>query len=136
MPFGEALNYYYQLAFRTPGIMPESANLRKQILQTPNLRSTARGRPHSWQRLSIRELNFGFLFAFAILDLLATDSSHLNFEQNVNGDLLITSTASNSLYGRQTNWRFNLKTNITVDLTYALILRLIFVTLKRDTETI
>ena len=35
-----------------PGIRPWSANLRKQIRQMPNLRYTARGRPHSWQRRS------------------------------------------------------------------------------------
>jgi hypothetical protein len=40
--------------------------------QMPNLRYTARGLPHSWQRLSWRELNFGFRRALAILDLLAT----------------------------------------------------------------
>ena len=39
----------------------------------PNLRYTARGRPHSLQRDSRRELNFGVLFALAIFDLLATD---------------------------------------------------------------
>ena len=41
----------YQLAFFTPGISPSSASLRKQIRQMPNLRYTARGRPHSRQRL-------------------------------------------------------------------------------------
>ena len=63
----------YQLELRTPGIKPWSANLRKQIRQMPNLRYTARGRPHSWQRFSRRVLNFGTLFALAILDLLATE---------------------------------------------------------------
>jgi len=29
-----------------------------------NLRYTARERPHNWHRCSMRELNFGFLFAF------------------------------------------------------------------------
>ena len=37
----------------------------------PNFRYTARGRPHSLQRLSEREENFGDLNAFAIFDLLA-----------------------------------------------------------------
>jgi hypothetical protein len=40
--------------------------------QMPNLRYTARGRPHSRQRFSRRVLNFGVLFALAIFDLLAT----------------------------------------------------------------
>jgi len=33
-----ALGSLYQLAFRTPGIKPWSASLRKQIRQIPNLR--------------------------------------------------------------------------------------------------
>ena len=41
----------------------------------PNLRYTARGRPHSLQRDSRRVENFGVRFAFAIFDLLATDYS-------------------------------------------------------------
>ena len=35
---------------RTPGIIPRSANLRKQIRQMLNFRYTARGRPQSLQR--------------------------------------------------------------------------------------
>jgi hypothetical protein len=66
----EALDY--QLAFLTPGISPLSAKLRKQIRHTPNLRYTARGRPHSRQRDSRRVENFGVRIAFAIFDLLAT----------------------------------------------------------------
>jgi hypothetical protein len=62
---------------RTPGIIPRSANLRKQIRQMPNLRYTARGRPHSLQRDSLRVLNFGFRLALAIFDLLATELSSL-----------------------------------------------------------
>ena len=65
----------YQLAFFTPGIRPLSARLRKQMRHVPNLRYTARGRPHSLQRDSRRDENFGVRFAFAILDLLATDYS-------------------------------------------------------------
>ena len=61
----------YQLALRTPGITPSSANLRKQMRQMPNLRYTARGRPQSLQRELRRVENFGVIFAFAILDLLA-----------------------------------------------------------------
>ena len=63
----------HQLALRTPGIKPWSANLRKQMRQIPNLRYTARGRPHKRQRFSRRELYFGSSFALAILDLLATE---------------------------------------------------------------
>jgi hypothetical protein len=68
---------FHQLAFRTPGIMPWSANLRKQIRQMPNFWYTARGRPQSRQRFSSRELNFGTLLALAIFDLLATGSCPL-----------------------------------------------------------
>jgi hypothetical protein len=46
--------------------------LRKQIRHTPNLRYTARGRPHSRQRDSRRDENFGVRIALAIFDLLAT----------------------------------------------------------------
>src|SRR4051812_7419133 len=63
----------YQLALRTPGIKPWSANFRKQIRQIPNFLYTARGRPHSLQRFSRRVLNFGTRFALAIFDLLATE---------------------------------------------------------------
>jgi hypothetical protein len=45
--------------------------------QMPNLRYTARGRPHSRQRFSWRLLNFGVCFALAILDLLATEVGFL-----------------------------------------------------------
>src|SRR3990172_2911175 len=66
---------FYQLAIRTPGIFPWSANLRKQIRHKPNLRYTARGRPHRLQRDSARVLNFGGRLALAIFDLLATGFS-------------------------------------------------------------
>ena len=59
-------------ALRTPGIKPLLAFSRKQMRHKPNLRYTARGRPQNLQRFSWRVLNFGFRFAFAILDLLAT----------------------------------------------------------------
>ena len=61
----------YQLAFLTPGIIPWSANFRKQIRHRPNFRYTARGRPHIWQRRRSLVENLGFCFAFAILDVLA-----------------------------------------------------------------
>ena len=38
----------------------------------PNLRYTARGRPHIWHRRLWRVENFGSRLAIAILDLLAT----------------------------------------------------------------
>jgi hypothetical protein len=38
----------------------------------PNLRYTARGRPHNWQRRLSRVEYFGSIFDFAIFDLLAT----------------------------------------------------------------
>jgi hypothetical protein len=75
--------FNHQLAKRTPGIKPRSANLRKQMRHKPNLRYTARGRPHSWQRDSRREVNFGVRLALAIFDLLATEvSSHRGREKN------------------------------------------------------
>jgi hypothetical protein len=40
--------------------------------QIPNLRYTARGRPHNPQRDSRRVENFGSRFALEIFDLLAT----------------------------------------------------------------
>ena len=63
---------HYQLDFRTPGIIPLSARLRKQIRQIPNLRYTARGRPHILQRRSRRTENLGSRFALAIFDFRAT----------------------------------------------------------------
>jgi hypothetical protein len=46
--------------------------------QMPNLRYTARGRPHSLQRFSRRVLNLGVALALAILDLLATEFGFLS----------------------------------------------------------
>src|SRR5437764_15109733 len=61
----------YQDALRTPGIIPSLASLRKQIRQTPNLRYTARPRPHNLQRRRCRVENFGGRSDAAIFDLLA-----------------------------------------------------------------
>ena len=61
----------YQLAFLTPGMHPWSASLRKQMRQVPNLRYTARGRPHNMHRRTVRVENFGGRLAAAIFDLLA-----------------------------------------------------------------
>jgi hypothetical protein len=63
----------YQLAFFTPGITPSFARFLKQMRQIPNLRYTARGRPHNRQRRTSRVENFGFRFAIAIFDLLAIE---------------------------------------------------------------
>jgi hypothetical protein len=62
--------FSYQLDLTTPGISPLSANPRKHRRQTPNLRRKPRGRPQSWQRLCLRQLNFGFrasLTRFAVV---------------------------------------------------------------------
>src|ERR1017187_4504279 len=53
---------YYQLAFCTPGIKPLFAMSRKQIRQMPNLRYTARARPHSRQRMRILTSSRGAIF--------------------------------------------------------------------------
>src|SRR5438093_8081195 len=60
--------WLYQLALRTPGIIPESASSLKQILQSPNRRRYARERPQREQRFFARVVNFGFRFAFSIID--------------------------------------------------------------------
>ena len=52
--------------------MPSRQSFLKQMRQILNLRYTARGRPHSSHRRSVRLLNFGVRFALAIFDLLAT----------------------------------------------------------------
>lgn len=61
----------HQLDFFTPGIIPSSANFRKQMRHIPNFRYTARGRPQSRQRRTNRVLNFGGRCALMIFDLLA-----------------------------------------------------------------
>jgi hypothetical protein len=65
----------YQLAFLTPGISPSSASSRKQIRQMPNLRYTARGRPHNRQRLFRRVENFAGCSALILLALHAIASA-------------------------------------------------------------
>jgi len=61
----------YQLAFRTPGIIPWSARLRKQIRHIPNFWYTARGRPHIRHRRTRRVEYLGGFTDLAIFDLLA-----------------------------------------------------------------
>ena len=63
----------YQLALRTPGIIPDSASSRKQMRQRPKRRRYARDRPQRAQRLCFRTGNFGFRFAFSIMDFGGTN---------------------------------------------------------------
>ena len=65
----------YQLAFRTPGIIPESASSRKQMRQTPKRRRKARDRPQRLHRLCCCTGNFGLRFVFSIQDFFAIDLS-------------------------------------------------------------
>jgi hypothetical protein len=59
----------------TPVISPLDASLRKQILQTPNFRINARGRPQRGHLLYFRTENLGFRCDFAIIDFLAKPTS-------------------------------------------------------------
>jgi len=61
----------YHEDFETPGISPRSANCRKHSRQMPNFRRKARGRPHSLQRLCLREENLGFLASFTRFAVVA-----------------------------------------------------------------
>src|SRR5438552_5479754 len=58
----------YQLALRTPGIMPDNANSLKQIRQRPKRRRYAFDRPQRLQRLFWRTLNLALSLAFSIRD--------------------------------------------------------------------
>ncbi len=66
--------FFYQLDLLTPGISPFSASDRKHKRQTPNLRRKPLGRPHSWQRLCLRLLNFGFRASFTRFAVVAINS--------------------------------------------------------------
>src|SRR5262245_35683849 len=55
-----------------PGMTPAWADSRRQMRQSPNLRNTARGRPHEWQRLYFWVLYFGVRDAFTRRLVLAT----------------------------------------------------------------
>src|SRR4051794_30364322 len=61
----------YQLDLRTPGSSPAWAISRRQIRHRPNLRKTACGRPHRWQRVYPRTANFGLRAALLISAFLA-----------------------------------------------------------------
>jgi hypothetical protein len=65
----------YQLDLVTPVISPLDASLRKQILQTPNFRMNALGRPQRGHLLYLRTENLGFRCAFAMMDFLAKPTS-------------------------------------------------------------
>ena len=67
----------YQLAFRTPGIRPSLAMSRKQMRQTPNLRYTARARPHSLQRCLMRIRSRGGILTLSGVRLLAASFSNI-----------------------------------------------------------
>src|SRR4051795_9679431 len=54
-----------------PGIMPLWASWRRHRRQMPNLRYTARGRPHRRQRECARVLYLGVRWEATILDVLA-----------------------------------------------------------------
>src|SRR5262249_50020915 len=68
----------YQLDLVMPGSSPRWAMDRKQIRQSPNLRYTARGRPHRVHRVYPRTLNFGLRFALTISAFFATVQFSLN----------------------------------------------------------
>ena len=62
----------YQLAFLTPGIIPDSANSLKQMRHRPKRRRYAFDRPQRLHRLCFRLENFGFSFDFSINDFGGT----------------------------------------------------------------
>jgi hypothetical protein len=70
-PDGTRAYVRYQLAFRTPGIIPLSERSRKQMRQSPNFLRNARERPHRPQRLCCRTWNFGLRFDFSTIALRA-----------------------------------------------------------------
>jgi hypothetical protein len=65
----------YQEDFTTPGISPRSASPRKQSRQIPNFRRKARGLPQSWQRLCLRDENFGLRLSLTLFAVVAIDRS-------------------------------------------------------------
>lgn len=65
------MNNVYQDDFLIPGIRPSFANSRKQIRHIPKSRIKPFLRPQRKHRLTIRDENFGFLFARAITDVFA-----------------------------------------------------------------
>ena len=65
--------YSYHEDFFIPGMLPSRASSRKQMRQRLKSRIKPRGRPHLKQRRTFRLENFGFLFAFMIIDFFAID---------------------------------------------------------------
>ena len=61
----------YQLALRTPGMYPDSAISRKQILHSPNFLRKARDLPHRPHRLCFLTRNLGFRLLFSTMAFLA-----------------------------------------------------------------
>ena len=81
----------YQLAFRTPGIIPLSERSRKQMRQSPNFRRKARERPQRPQRLCCRTWNFGFRFDFSTIAFRAIQkhSVFLSYQPSANSHQLL-----------------------------------------------
>jgi hypothetical protein len=63
--------FFYQLAFVTPGISPESDSCRKQMRQRWNIRRKPRGRPQRLHRLWYRTANFFFFASLATAEVRA-----------------------------------------------------------------
>jgi len=62
---------YYHEDLRIPGICPSFASSRKQIRHKLKSRMYPRRRPQRKHLRTTRDLNFGFLLAFAISDFFA-----------------------------------------------------------------
>jgi hypothetical protein len=60
-----------------PGTYPAFAFDRKQMRHRPNFRRTLLARPQTWQRRTVRVMNFGFLAALILIALLAISSGLL-----------------------------------------------------------
>src|ERR687888_2404810 len=62
----------HQLDLVTPGSSPRCAMSRRQIRHRPNLRKTALGRPHRWQRVYARTANLGLRPCLTLSAVFAT----------------------------------------------------------------
>src|SRR3954447_9117481 len=69
----------YQLDLLTPGSSPAWAISRRQIRHRPNLRKTACGRPHRWQRVYPRTAHLGVRAALLTRAFLAISRVSLTF---------------------------------------------------------
>jgi hypothetical protein len=63
----------------TPGISPLRASERKHKRQTPNFLRNPRGRPQSWHRLCLRQLNFGFRASFTLFAVVAINPHQCSY---------------------------------------------------------